>query len=170
MPLATRLGEVWLLGLLIIPLLYLTDKKRFLRNIAILLVVLLATGVIGRILKHVIDRPRPLKDMAGLIEAHQAIIHVLGNPLREYSFPSGHTLSVFSAATFLSFLFKKYSPLFFSLALLTGISRVYVGAHFPLDVLGGAAIGILVTWLICYVVRKYDPKYEPVKTKPSSSH
>lgn len=170
MPLATRLGEVWLLAILIIPLLYLTDKKRFFRNFALLFAVLLATGVIGKIVKHFIDRPRPLKEMAGLIEAHQATIHVLGQQLREYSFPSGHTLSVFSAATFLSFLFKRYSPLFFSLALLTGISRVYVGAHFPLDVLGGAFIGISVTWVICYFVRKYDPKNDPVKTRPSSSH
>ncbi len=170
MPLATRLGEVWLLALLIIPLLYLTDKKRFFRNFALLFAVLLVTGVIGRIAKHFIDRPRPLKEMAGLIEAHQAYIHVLGKQLREYSFPSGHTLSVFSAATFLSFQFKRYSTLFFSLALLTGISRVYVGAHFPLDVLGGVFIGISVTWVICYFVRKFDPANDPVKMRPSSSN
>jgi undecaprenyl-diphosphatase len=60
------------------------------------------------------------------------------------SFPSGHAATSFAAAMVLSFARPRWAPAFFLLALAIGFSRVYVGVHYPLDVVGGAALGIAV--------------------------
>jgi undecaprenyl-diphosphatase len=60
------------------------------------------------------------------------------------SFPSGHAASSFACATVLAFARPRAAPALYLLALAIGFSRVYVGAHWPLDVLGGAALGVAV--------------------------
>jgi undecaprenyl-diphosphatase len=62
----------------------------------------------------------------------------------DYSFPSGHTATSFAAALILARAVPSRAPLFFVLAAAIGFSRIYVGVHYPLDVLGGAALGLLV--------------------------
>jgi membrane-associated phospholipid phosphatase len=67
-----------------------------------------------------------------------------GEVLHSYnSFPSGHTTSIFSLACLLAFYFPnpRYQIGFLAVAWLVGLSRVMVGQHFPLDVLGGALLG-----------------------------
>jgi undecaprenyl-diphosphatase len=68
------------------------------------------------------------------------------------SFPSGHAATSFAAATVLSFAFPRWAPAFFLLALAIGFSRVYVGVHYPLDIVGGAILGVSVAialrWLV----------------------
>jgi len=60
------------------------------------------------------------------------------------SFPSGHTATSFACATVLSFFVPRAAPAFYLLALAIGYSRIYVGVHWPLDVLGGAVLGVAV--------------------------
>jgi membrane-associated phospholipid phosphatase len=68
------------------------------------------------------------------------------------SFPSGHAATSFAAATVLSFAWPRWAPAFYLLALAIGFSRVYVGVHYPLDIVGGALLGIGVAialrWLV----------------------
>ena len=154
MPFFTQMGETWLMVLLAIPFLYGSDRKTFFRRFLLFAGALILSGAVGRIFKILVDRPRPLKEMAGLIEAHRIYIHVIGRSLREYSFPSGHAVSAFSGATSLSFFSKRWSLLFFGIAIMTGLSRIYVGAHFPLDVVGGMIIGISTTALVCLIARR----------------
>ena len=58
------------------------------------------------------------------------------------SFPSGHATVSFACATVLSFYALRARPAFFVLAAAIAWSRVYVGVHYPLDVLGGAVLGV----------------------------
>lgn len=60
------------------------------------------------------------------------------------SFPAGHAATAFAGATLLAYLVPRATGLFALLATLIGFSRVYVGVHYPTDVLAGAAIGLAV--------------------------
>jgi undecaprenyl-diphosphatase len=63
---------------------------------------------------------------------------------RDGSFPSGHAATSFACATVLAFALPRYRLAFLVLAAAIAWSRVYVGVHYPLDVLGGAILGVLV--------------------------
>jgi undecaprenyl-diphosphatase len=60
------------------------------------------------------------------------------------SFPAGHAATAFAGATLLTYVAPRLWPLFATLAVAIGFSRVYVGVHYPTDVLAGAAIGVAV--------------------------
>ncbi len=60
-----------------------------------------------------------------------------------YSFPSNHAANNFAGATFLSYCYPALSPLFYAVASLVAYSRVYVGVHYPSDVLAGALLGLI---------------------------
>lgn len=85
--------------------------------------------------KDLTSRPRPF-------EAHPQI-HPL-YVVHSSSFPAGHAATAFAGATVLGYVARSAAPLLLLVALLIGFSRVYVGVHYPTDVLAGAAIGIAV--------------------------
>jgi undecaprenyl-diphosphatase len=70
------------------------------------------------------------------------------------SFPSGHAATSFACATVLAALVPRAAPAFYVLALAIGYSRVYVGVHWPLDVVGGAVLGIATALLLLAVTRR----------------
>jgi undecaprenyl-diphosphatase len=74
------------------------------------------------------------------------------------SFTSSHATNTFAFAMLLSLLFRKRSkriaPLFFFWATLVSFAQIYVGVHYPLDILGGALLGILISVLIYYLSKK----------------
>lgn len=89
------------------------------------------------IVKNIVARPRPYR----MIETLSILIPEPG----EYSFPSGHTSSSFAAGVVLYLMLpKKYGIPAMVLAFLIGISRLYVGVHYPTDVLGGMVMGTLI--------------------------
>ena len=89
------------------------------------------------IVKNIVARPRPYR----MIETLTILIPEPG----EYSFPSGHTSSSFAAGVVLYLMLpKKYGIPAMVLAFLIGISRLYVGVHYPTDVLGGMVMGTLI--------------------------
>ena len=57
------------------------------------------------------------------------------------SFPSAHAANIFGAATALTMFYRRWAGAFFAVAVCVGYSRVYVGVHYPSDVLGGAVLG-----------------------------
>lgn len=74
------------------------------------------------------------------------------------SFPSGHASFFFALATVVYLYNKKLGAWFLAAAVLISLARVYVGVHYPSDVLAGAIIGILVGLLVCYLLNLYQNK------------
>jgi undecaprenyl-diphosphatase len=68
-------------------------------------------------------------------------VHIFWPCPRSFSFPSNHAANVFGGVFFLSYIYRRWAPGLIFIALLIGYSRIYVGEHFPLDVVGGAVLG-----------------------------
>ncbi|MGZ4852570.1 MAG: phosphatase PAP2 family protein [Halobacteriota archaeon] len=105
-------------------------------------IVFLVTNAVTQGLKYLIACPRP-NDL-GII------------PESEPSFPSGHTSNAFSFATTLSYYHRKIAPFLFAWAILVAFSRVFLGLHYFTDLLGGAAVGIVVSLVITRAAKRYD--------------
>lgn len=75
--------------------------------------------------------------------------HLIGSGYSRYSFPSGHTLTIFTAVGVVAAFARSWSlrAVLLAFAVVVGLSRVAVGVHWPMDVLGGAAGGLLSAWL-----------------------
>lgn len=105
----------------------------------------------NNIVKDIVQRPRPFVTFADL----QIIIPTPS----EFSFPSGHTSSSFAAAAvFYRHLPKKIGLPSVILAGLIGFSRLYVGVHYPTDVIAGVIMGILLSYLAEYLVNLFAKK------------
>ena len=89
-----------------------------------------------------------LKDWVGRIRPCHVLenVHLFTDCNTSYSFPSSHAVNIFAAAFFLSQPLKRFSLLFYGIAAIVGYSRVYIGIHYPFDVIGGAGIGLLIAW------------------------
>jgi len=102
-------------------------------------------------LKALVDRPRP-----PLRYSEPKTLVALPH---DASFPSGHAATSFAAATMLAFAFPRLAPFLYVLAAAVGFSRVYVGVHYPLDVIGGALLGVLVAVVLRLLVsRRAQPR------------
>ncbi len=123
------------------------------RIVAIGLVVLIAiTDQVGfQILKEMFHRLRPC------IVLKDAITPLGCNGT--FSFPSNHAFNNFAAAVFIYKFFPNLKWAVFITAILISISRVYLGLHYPSDILGGAAFGILFGYLFALLVQWLDNIY-----------
>ena len=147
----THLGDAGILWIVLGVILLCIPRTRKMgaATLAALAVGFLCTNVV---LKHLVARPRPWLDVAGLVPLVQE-----GDP---NSFPSGHTCAAFAfaAAGLGTFPAKWAKVLALAGAVLMGFSRLYVGVHYPSDVLAGALVGLLAGWIVCTVFARYDRK------------
>jgi undecaprenyl-diphosphatase len=149
-----RRGSIWLavgLGLVL-------ARPRTLPALwQLVLAISLAGLVTDFVIKPAVARPRPF---AGVSD-----VRVLGARPETYSFPSGHAATACAGAAMLGRMWPDIRRLSWVLALLIGFSRIYLGVHYPIDVLGGAAIGLLSS----LVVSAWGPVPAIVPIAPDSS-
>jgi undecaprenyl-diphosphatase len=134
------LGLIWVLIGLVLALLR--------RRPDLLVLVLAADGaadLAGYAIKRLVDVDRP--------PARYANPEPLVEVPRDHSFPSGHAATSFACATVFAFAFPRFAAAFYLLAVAIGFSRIYVGVHYPLDVVGGALLGILVAIALLRLAR-----------------
>ena len=121
-------GIVWIALAVVLGVLY----RRYAVFAVVLLTIILSEPLSFR-LREAVGRDRP------------PVRYVEPEPLittpNSHSFPSGHSTTAFAAATVLGAYLPRFRPWFFVLAALIAWSRVVVGVHYPLDVLGGAVLG-----------------------------
>jgi len=136
---------------LLIPLLF-TDRRKGLFILLIAAVGFFAADGIGGLLKHILERPRPCQ----VLPEARIIVKCLDS----FSFPSGHAMTSFAAASLIGHYFRKAAVPAFIIAVLVAFSRVYVGVHYPFDVIGGALLGGATAGLIIYL-RQYAVEGKP---------
>lgn len=145
----TQLGNAGLIWLALSAALLLHPKTRKVGfwALAAMLFGLICTNIV---LKHLVGRVRPWLVVEGL--THLVAEH---DPL---SFPSGHTCAAFAAGmTWARFARRRWlKVLCVAQAVLMGFSRLYVGVHFPTDVLAGCAVGLFCAWLSAVAERRMD--------------
>jgi membrane-associated phospholipid phosphatase len=107
------------------------------------------TSLSAQGLKYIFDTPRPMlyfKDQLDHIHFVKGV-----EMLRVHSFPSGHTVSIFTLGVIFTYWSKNkaWGPLFLLIAVMVGYSRMYLSQHFFEDVTAGSVIGVIVTviWL-----------------------
>jgi len=142
-------GTGMVLGALV--LLWCCDRDLVKRHWAWLLLAVFMGAAVMQALKYGIGRPRPLSTFALLVESGQAQINVVGRALSHRSFPSGHAQAAASVLTYLGCLYPRYWLGWGTGILLAAIGRVYVGVHFPSDVIAGAIIGSFSALAVVYL-------------------
>jgi undecaprenyl-diphosphatase len=146
-------------------LLYIIYKKMGLKTLLILVLVIAAmitfTDQITNLFKHGFQRPRPCREVAGLQEMMRFVARGCGR----YGFFSGHSSNSMAAAVFAGLLLKPYykNLIYFMLiwSFIVAYSRIYVGVHYPLDIVCGLTFGALAGFLFYklqqVIVKKYNP-------------
>jgi membrane-associated phospholipid phosphatase len=144
--------------------LYLVVKKG-LKGRAVALAIIALIGLTDwsttKVFKPAFNRPRPYHALSG-VHLHKPDIKTwqvtpqLKTVLKgkSYSMPSTHATNIFAGAFLISFFFRRGWPLFYLIALTVGYSRVYLGAHHPFDVLGGALLGTFFAACLAWITQK----------------
>lgn len=137
-------GAIWIGFTLLFLIMKKTRKVGYQTTIALLLCVVLSNVL----LKSLVARDRPF-------EADPALM-LLISPPGGYSFPSGHSVSSFAAASVIFAWNKKWGAGALILAALIGFSRVYLCVHYMSDVVCGIVVGCIIGFATAFVFRKAD--------------
>jgi membrane-associated phospholipid phosphatase len=143
-PFVTDMGNGWMAVAIAIILLLFSYRKAF-----IMATAYAVTSISAQIIKYIFAAPRPklyFKDQLTHIHFIKGV-----DILSTNSFPSGHTVTAFSAAVIFTYWSKNkiWGPVFLLIAIMVGYSRMYLSEHFFEDVIAGSIIGVFltVTWL-----------------------
>lgn len=163
MALISALGNKAFIWILIALILCIFRDKRI---AGILILAAIAVCFVGSevILEKLVHRVRPC-------DAGIGVDAVMGVSHSGFSFPSGHAVSSFAAATVIALqLGKRYATPAFIGAVLIAFSRLFLGVHYPSDVLGGALIGALIGLLVVIVYNNFFSYGARERTAPAGEH
>jgi undecaprenyl-diphosphatase len=134
-PLSHLLLPAGIIAVVVLAVIYVVARNRSVLPVAAGAVAAGVAWALAHAAKAAADRPRPYEAMAGAVLRQQ--------PAHGTSFPSSHTAVTLAVAiTLLPFLARPLAVAGIGFAILTGWSRVYLGMHYPLDILGGICIGM----------------------------
>jgi len=166
-------------ALIFIPVIILTgyyfNKKKpdsFRKFIAAVVVALIAVGlsdiISSRVIKPIFERSRPCQVLEGLYfwkaKAHLWVMtDGISSFKSSFSFVSSHAANSMSATVILSIFYRKPAALFILGSILIGLSRLYLGVHYPSDVLCGWVLGSLLGLFIAKMYFKLSEKYPKIR-------
>lgn len=107
------------------------------------LAIILARGIVATAFHYFYHHPRPF-----VFYSFTPLFGESGS-----SFPSGHATWFFALALVVWFANRKWGWWFLALTTLMGIARVYAGVHWPMDIVGGAAIGLACAWGVHWMLK-----------------
>ena len=136
-PLSHLFLPTGIIAVVVLTVVYAVARNRSVLPVAAAAVAAGAAWVLAHVAKAIVNRSRPYEVMAGTVLRQQ--------PAHGTSFPSSHTaVTVAVVIALVPFLVRPLAAVAIGYAVLVGWSRVYLGVHYPLDVLAGAGIGIAV--------------------------
>ena len=125
-------------------------KKGKIAAVAVIILILCADQLGAKLLKELFQRVRPCNALADVLTP----LGCTGS----FSFPSNHALNNFAVAVFFHRLYPNLKWVLFITAVLISLSRVYLGLHYPSDVIGGALIGSLIGYVFSLVINRINSK------------
>ena len=125
--------------------------------LGLVVAVLLSDQTSAHLLKGLVQRIRPCNALEGVLTPN--------GKSAAFSFPSSHAANMGSSMLLLSLAFRRWIPLFVVIALLVGLSRVYLGLHYPSDVLGGYVLGLLIGFGVWRAIEKIKSHFHHEGTK-----
>jgi len=144
MPFITDSDNWYLLYIVLLG--YLVIKGGARGRVAVVMALLLVTctdQLNSFVIKDFFQRVRPCNVLQG--------VHLLVNCTDSFSFTSSHAINNFGAATVFSYFYKNLRWPLFITAALVALSRVFVGVHYPFDILCGALLGVFAGWFFIYI-------------------
>lgn len=152
-------GSIWIL------LVWKGGKKGRLVAFFLIPLIVLSDQLSSSIVKKIITRPRPCHTIDGVRMVEN--IRLLVDCGSGFSFPSSHAVNNFAAASYFSYFYRRWTWAFCTFAALVAFSRVYVGVHYPSDIVGGAIIGVMCGILIVGIWKILAKQYPVLQVKVS---
>jgi len=130
--------------------------------VVLALLLLFVSNTVNEALKLWFQRPRPCHTL-------EAVHLLVGCSASNFSFPSGHATNATAQAAFFGFAYRPLAIPLFLVAAMIGYSRVYVGVHYPADVVGGVLVGLMCAIVFIRLWREIDRRLPWGTPSPKTS-